>query len=84
MQYSFQILECNLIFTVLLMPRRITEHRSVACGIAPALGWMIEGSVFESWMSQKFPLLYVIQPDSGAQSASYLMGNRAKTAGVWS
>jgi hypothetical protein len=53
------------------------------------MGWMAEGSKFESWEGQEFSLLHVIQTGSGAHPASYPIGMGGsfpggKEAGVWS
>jgi hypothetical protein len=39
-----------------------------------ATGWTTERSEFESRWGQEFPLLYLVQTDSGANPASYPMG----------
>jgi hypothetical protein len=38
------------------------------------MGWMTEGSEFESQWGQKFSLLHVVQTGSGAHRISYPMG----------
>jgi hypothetical protein len=40
-----------------------------------AMGWMTEGSEFESWYGQEFSLLHFIH--TGAHLASYPMGTGA-------
>jgi hypothetical protein len=39
-----------------------------------ATGWTTDRSEFESWYSQEFSLLYVVQPGSGVHPTSYTVG----------
>jgi hypothetical protein len=47
-----------------------------------ATGWTAEGSEFESWQSQEFSLLHVVQTGIGAHTASYSMGTRVLSPGI--
>jgi hypothetical protein len=52
-----------------------------------ATGWTTKASEFNSQWGQEFPLLHVVQTESGTHPASYKMGApgsfpRGKTAGV--
>jgi hypothetical protein len=46
------------------------------------MGWMTEGSGFESRQGQEFSLLHVVQIGSGDHPASYPIGTRSSIHGV--
>jgi hypothetical protein len=51
------------------------------------MGWMTEWSEFESWYSEEFSLLHIVQTSSGAHPTSQLTGTRgsftrSKSAGA--
>jgi hypothetical protein len=50
------------------------RSRDSIVGMATGMGWMREGSEFESHYSQEFSFLHVVQTGSGAHPASYPMG----------
>jgi hypothetical protein len=43
------------------------------------MGWTTDGSEFEYWYIQEFPLIHVLQTGSEAHPASYPMG----TSGIF-